>query len=1435
MRPSLYRHRARFNHHVAVIDRSLLYKPPLTMEAAATSSSSKVIIQCTDPSNVLELFRERLEPRTPLKNLHWKSPSRPLRSIPSLDISLARNEPVQNGAQSNTRRHQIPGLRETPYVKLYLLRCDDKETYKETARKEIKQWIRENTFEKESKSVLKKQEHHDAFEWMIVHVVLPGTQASSQPQSSKHISLNDTESTDSVNSKSKWTGKSTSTIHDKLRADFSSSKLPVPRVAQVRILDPAKPPGALGPSDVEEQWRDFVDNLKASILKSFDTRVAQYEEDIREREAQRSLPGWNFCTFFVLKEALARGFESVGLLEDALAVYSELEVGLDAVVQQSHNRDEADLSGALLPYSKDLKASIRKALDEEVADTDDDLSSLRLAQLLVQDHDNPFDVEKRKYRELILANDVSPLDVRTYIFTRQMDILLRRARVIASGAKHATDLEIMAELAELALNFINLGSRELRLDMQAAWGGRLSGEERATQKVVIGNVVASWTWAATVQILNHMLPHTDLEIGQFDASNDVLEEEHQLAKNATTHDTLRPASSHSSRAASPHPGLRVESLSSTANLPKQVDGQKPIASGLRRPGMDHLCSTVAKLFLLLRKTIENLPAVMGWVEEIRTITAPVVDSGKKVPLHRLSSGFNLSAMNGEPSDTHLPDAVVHYRLQALVARCLQHATSSRQSFHQVYRLLSKAMHHLLVKANSKHSARQVLIDLAMLAFTQEDYSFARRCISTILEAKADEPVVGSQPHVLSMYADCLRRENRPDDLALCLIELLQSHSVQESPKLAQRYYDELFEVAKTTSPLTVPMDSLVHVVGFDRTTNHKVSKGGFAINLALRSRVAARLKLESIHLTLKAIGHSEPQEIVLKRAGNVDLGKVTDIVELHTPVSTNGWYNVDELEVRLGNLRLHRSFADSAKPVADYKPMLTTSDPQPLLVYPGPASPQLILSQSGLVDLEKTKILQLTLQTSNNDLDECALHIRPGTAGLRLNLLDSKLVPAHAETEMKVEHSPQGTALKLGRIGRSYGHVIEIPYTLENQAEPHVNLKCILDYSQDGERYSLHQTCSAEVFLPLSVSVQDIYRAGLRYSTFLMASVTRSPLEILDCHLNESEHVTIQTADMKDLNCTVFYQQPARWPVILKQREESTTSVPKLKLTIRYRKINEAALASLEKAFMSEAHEAGLGTAARILSRHLITTIRSKWREHDLEVMGLTHEVEKWSKSELDWQQVMPAFESSLRQKIDQWLSDWHANGDPIAIDLTLSPSRELRLGVDMRPSPPVITAALQIHLPTGQATASVGQPLMCSLTISTLALPVKEAVHLTYELLSQSDAWIMGGRKKGVIHCDAHDVEEQQSIVLFPQRTGTLLLPSIEIRCRKKVIDGDARAGMEGDELPIDVHNKSISMSVQVTPGLHSSTIGLPVGGLVPTGQVNTAATGILLQSNLR
>jgi hypothetical protein len=358
--------------------------------------------------------------------------------------------------------------------------------------------MKDHTPPAQSSSTASTQENHDAYEWMIVHVVLPDTPAASQPRGSGGAIAGEKE-------KSAATSvfkRSSTTILEKIRADFNiASKSAPDRVAQIRLKKERVPQrmlpaaGSVTSSIVETQqehdgaWTDIITKFKTLILSSFDLRVGQYEEDIRKNDAQRSFPGWNFNTFFVLKEGLARGFESVGLVDDALLGYDELSIGLDTVI-----RDQASEGSGLqmLSYSEDLYEQAVKVL-ETSQDGDGSKDGTQ-----VQFHDDkPINAQRKDYRGLILANNISIFDFRVYIFARQMSILLRmgnsqsartdlankiQPRPNASitqrsvddshlgtrSGGQSTDSEDLLSLAELctrALNFITFAGRLLRDDL----------------------------------------------------------------------------------------------------------------------------------------------------------------------------------------------------------------------------------------------------------------------------------------------------------------------------------------------------------------------------------------------------------------------------------------------------------------------------------------------------------------------------------------------------------------------------------------------------------------------------------------------------------------------------------------------------------------------------------------------------------------------------------------------------------------------------------------------------------------------------------------------------------------------------------------------------------------------------------------------------------
>ena len=48
-------------------------------------------------------------------------------------------------------------------------------------------------------------------------------------------------------------------------------------------------------------WADLISKIKDGLLSALDNSVLSREEELKRSEGQRHMPGWNFCTYFILK------------------------------------------------------------------------------------------------------------------------------------------------------------------------------------------------------------------------------------------------------------------------------------------------------------------------------------------------------------------------------------------------------------------------------------------------------------------------------------------------------------------------------------------------------------------------------------------------------------------------------------------------------------------------------------------------------------------------------------------------------------------------------------------------------------------------------------------------------------------------------------------------------------------------------------------------------------------------------------------------------------------------------------------------------------------------------------------------------------------------------------------------------------------------------
>ncbi len=795
------------------------------------------------------------------------------------------------------RRHQIPGLRRTPYLKLLLVRCDDSETYKAQTRSEIREWVKQNTVQRSTgsantgkRSTTTVAENHDAFEWMIIHVVIPNTAAYAQPRTNK---AGDGSNPDlaAARSTSRW-GKASSTLLERLRSDFNSSssggssnsssntgstggKAPIERVAQIRIglndvpyeLLPhivAPAPGATGGSaesekDAQSAWAELVDKFKVLILSSFDVRVSQYEDDIHEKDMQRRLPGWNFCTFFILKEGLARGFESVGLVEDALVIYDELNVGLDTVIKEQQAVADSPAEahgGTLLSYTEDLKAIAIQAIanhgendapiDLQADSRDTDTSG----GLPDRPGDIPVSSTKKPYRELILANNVSVFDFRCYIFSRQITLLLRLGNAwstreeLLSKLKEQQDstlsntpatsappkstsdepekLGMLAEICRRALEFVPAVSQVMREDLLYAITQATVAALTATAMHVIDNIVASFSFSIAQQIL----AQTSTKALPIPPSTILASDAQELKMSIPEPKTMM----HPARSSSLE--VRGQATGRGPPSPNVFSGAEPNgrqqAAGpdsfetthFLKAGLEDLAARRADLYMLSRNVLLKGGEERGWSDgwpSAPLIHEPDTEAMEDVSLDGNESSTEQTTEGVAPKKNTEGDSgvVLRHSTAGIENLLLRTALETSEGFFRLYEVLTdKALRHYTV-AGHTHSVSSNLADLAVLKYHLKDYAAAASYFNETTLFFGENSWGILELSMLLMYSQCLKEMGRTEEYGWRLLKLLTKAAVvererrvhQSSLKLRGKPVSERLDVAAIRGCLADLLDT----------------------------------------------------------------------------------------------------------------------------------------------------------------------------------------------------------------------------------------------------------------------------------------------------------------------------------------------------------------------------------------------------------------------------------------------------------------------------------------------------------------------------------------------------------------------------------------------------------------------------------------------------
>ncbi|KAI0175482.1 trafficking protein particle complex subunit 10 [Hypoxylon sp. FL1284] len=1385
-------------------------------------STSKVTVEYFDPHDVFKLLAPGLVPRFPLRNLHWQSHAGPLRSIDTLHIELVSTgdkrsltSPVsspppsqqaenvasrddgfqtqigatlssdavdQTATRNSTpaRRHQIPGLRRTPYLKVLLVRCDDNDSYKGHVRQEIRDWVKSNTPPSGSKR--NTAENHDAFEWLIVHVVIPNTAAATQPRDSGSV-------TEKTSTASRWrTGSST--LLEKMKSDFNtSSKGAVDRIAQIRIgvndvpydslprVVPAVPSGYTETEqETENSWTDLVSKLRSLILSSFDLRVSQYEDDIKEKDAQRSLPGWNFCTFFILKEGLARGFESVGLVEDALVGYDELSVGLDMIVKDQASTGSTSATNALLSYTDELKRIALKARSAIAGAEYDDGDEEELVDLQSSQPDSaqpediyddiPISSTKKPYRDMIVANNVSVFDFRCYIFSRQISLLLRlgnawstreellaklreqQESVLHGVAPRAPppkqkeneheDLTMLGEICRRTLEFVPTLSQVMRNDIFAALSemAKADGDAATTAAAadplvseVVDNLVASFAFSIAQQVLaqtsTKALPIPETVLG----SPDGHEPKAAIPEPKTM---MHPARS-SSLAIRTGGGAGVGRPPPSPNV---FPGQHQQAGGPPSPflkaGLEELAAKRAELYILSRNILAECGKKRGWSDGWANVS--VVGESTMVDMVDIDLGDDDKPENSDDQAPASSEPVTS--ISGVNSRLLKTALDNSNDFYRLYETLTdKALRHYTV-ADHTHSVHTSMADIAVLKYHLGDYGsasgyfwrttpFFGECGWSLLELS-----------MLVMYSRCLEQLQRREEYVKVMLKLLTKAAAAERDRQEWKsafkrgkkddveypdrdaikgFLDDLLVVAKELpNEMRIPLSSFFSVVEVDGPPEYHQGRDGISLNLKANSLLVDDLKVDAAKVHITATTGRPAKEVWFELAEPVIVRPGRNRLKLHSNHTIPGSYEIDQVDLVASNLHLHHE-RRAAQPPDQTSDLIRWPD---VAVYHRADTLDVQLHASRHIQLDRNNTVDIKLDSGWNDLLSVEIRVKAATGGLRLLTSEAKCVSSSVD----FSKPPEAGLFCLGSVAQSTAVRIRFPYTVE-QETPNISIRVDVSYTTEHGIFFFSRTPVIRTSLALGVNVQDVFKHQALFSLFTVSTVDHSPLRLFSSELVASDTFDSDLGLPPTDPVVIFPRQPASLLYKI-TRKAGVKAGPKLQKTmylrLLYSVLGEEIESLIEGSINTSLQDKPLRPFSRLVCSTVTPQVRQGLSEYDLERAALLGTVSTTFLSSVNWVKHFAglgkaADGTDYPQALASLLRTWQAENPKLTLnaDVPAEP-RSILIPVDIPSLTVVHTADIRLQQPAPQSQLLLSSSDSPTLTVCTNQL-LSAVLHLKW------------------------------------------------------------------------------------------------------------------------
>jgi hypothetical protein len=489
-----------------------------------------------------------------------------------------------------------------------------------------------------------------------------------------------------------------------------------------------------------------------------------------------------------------------------------------------------------------------------------------------------------------------------------------------------------------------------------------------------------------------------------------------------------------------------------------------------------------------------------------------------------------------------------------------------------------------------------------------------------------------------------------------------------------------------------------------------------------------------------------------------------------------------------------------------------------ILCYPSNEALAIELKVSRKIYIDRTRIIEVELQTGRNTIERGQLTLRAASAGLRL-------MPADATVVQKDVRFTKGKApgvLELSGLAANSTIIILVPYDLESNL-PQITIGLDFTYNTPLGTFQYLSNQTVVTDLALDVSVHDLFRADLLYSRFQIRASRGIPLLVSSIDLAESDRYAVEAPPYKLTNMLVLPRQDGTILYKIKPRESSKTErqsmkeEKSLKLSVNYLPLNELVRAAVEQSLLTALEESNFESLRRFLRQALIQRFQYLSQEK-LEEVALLKELHLPSYESLGWNGLLDGLAPDISQQLGTWLKKWHNQNQVLTISPLLDANevdlhREIHSLKISVPLPRLhILHTAHLSLPTATSFVSQGSAIAATITVtytrrwespsavaSMTTSSADDTLEFFLEVDTPLDTWLIGGRRRTRFSA-SEDEEKTFELMLVPLKTGRILLPEVNVRL----------TGKAAEELRCETDYRSLGKAVMVIADITSTTIGL-------------------------